>query len=324
MTHFHNLRCGQYPAMRRYKRKSGLEHLLASPWWVSAVMGVAAYFLLRSIIPAIFAAHPFLIGLSQLSQSIAWLALPFFGLIAVFAFLGARKSGVQTERRAHRQARGARPKHVLATAHRHESDHHAYAPTLHQTGEVPTIPAWSLSALRSLEWKRFELLCAKYYEMLDFKAVTQASGPDGGIDVRLYRSDLTHPIAIVQCKAWNSKSNGVKELRELLGVMVHEKVARGIFITSGSYTSEALEFSASNPIQLLDGEGFLQRILLLDIKQQDALAKFAFSGDYRTPSCPSCGIKMIVKEHQNNYFWKCLHYPRCRNTFKIKKTAIGM
>lgn len=301
--------------MRRHKRKSGLENLLASPWWVSAVMGVGAYFFLRWILPSLFAAHPVLAALSQLSQSIAWLPLAAFGLIAVIAFFRAKKPAVQTEHRTHREpTANAVPQQAW--------ERQIHTSSLHQTGEAPTIPAWSLSALRSLEWKRFELLCAKYYETLDFKAVTQASGPDGGIDVRLYRSDLTHPIAIVQCKAWNSKANGVKELRELLGVMAHEKVERGIFITSGSYTSEALGFGSSNPIQLLDGEAFLQRILQLDITHQDVLAKFAFSGDYRTPSCPSCGIKMILREQQSRPFWGCLHYPRCRNTFKIRKAAM--
>lgn len=323
MTHFHNLRCGQYPAMRRYKRKSGLENLLASPWWVSALMGIAAYFFLRWIIPSLFAGQPVLASLSQLSQSIAWLPIVAFGLIAVIAFIRAKKPAAQTEHRTRKEPTTAKQIQVAATTHQQERGHHAHTSSLHQTGERPTIPAWSLSALRSLEWKRFELLCARYYETLDFKAVTQASGPDGGIDVRLYRADLTRPIAIVQCKAWNSKANGVKELRELLGVMVHEKVERGIFITSGSYTSEALEFGGSNPIQLLDGEAFLQRILQLDATHQDALAQFAFSGDYRTPSCPSCGIKMILREQQSKPFWGCLHYPRCRNKFKIRKATMG-
>ncbi|WP_158610229.1 restriction endonuclease [Herminiimonas sp. KBW02] len=298
--------------------------MLASPWWVSAVMGVGVYFFLRWIIPALFAGNPILVSLSRLSQSLAWLAFPIFGLIAFIAFIGKKKTAVRTEQRPRKEPTASRQKPIPVSALDQAWGNHAQASSLHQTGDTAVIPAWSLSSLRSLEWKRFELLCAKYYETLNFKAVTQASGPDGGIDVRLYRSDLTHPIAIVQCKAWNSKANGVRELRELLGVMVHEKVERGIFITSGSYTSEALEFGSSNPIQLLDGEAFLQRILQLDSTHQDALAKFAFSGDYRTPSCPSCGIKMIVKEHQNNHFWKCLNYPRCRNTFKIKKTTIGM
>ena len=82
----------------------------------------------------------------------------------------------------------------------------------------PAVPAtWTLEALRALEWKRFELLCARYYETVAFKAETLPSGPDGGIDVKLYKQDDSKPIAIVQCKAWNSSDVGVKERRRTAG-----------------------------------------------------------------------------------------------------------
>ena len=146
--------------------------------------------------------------------------------------------------------------------------------------------------------------------------MTIANGADGGIDVRLFKSEPKLPIAIVQCKAW-SKAVGVKEVRELLGVMANEKVARGIFITNGSYTPDALAFGASNPIQLLDGQAFLQKMQDLDSAAQDKLAAFAFDGDYKTPACASCGIKMVKKKT----FWGCSNYPRCRTKIYFKNAA---
>lgn len=169
-----------------------------------------------------------------------------------------------------------------------------------------------------LEWKRFELLCAKYYEAVGFTTATLAAGPDGGIDVKLFKVDPAKPLAIVQCKAWSTHPVGVKEIRELLGVMAHEKVGRGIFVTTGSYTSDALQFGDANPIQLLDGKGFLNKILDLPPEMQKALLDFAFEGDYRTPTCASCGVKMMARDSKRGPFWGCVHYPRCKTTLTMR------
>ena len=159
--------------------------------------------------------------------------------------------------------------------------------------EVAKPRAWTLDALRSLEWKRFELICAKYYEATGFFSETHRCGPDGGIDVKLYRVDPEKPLVVVQCKAWVNVAVGVKEIRELLGVMAHEKIGRGVFITTSSYTPQALEFGASNPLQLLDGPQFVEKLRSLPPAQQIRLLQFAFEGDYMTPTCASCGVKLV-------------------------------
>ncbi len=171
---------------------------------------------------------------------------------------------------------------------------------------------WSLTALRQLEWKRFELLCAAYYSAVGFRSHTLRCGADGGIDVKLFKGDASEPLAVVQCKAWNTRQVGVKEIRELLGVMAHEKVRRGIFITTSTYTADALRFGAANPISLLDGAGFIGKMLALPKHRQDALLQEAFEGDYKTPSCPSCGIKAVRKEGKRGAFWGCPNFPRCK------------
>jgi hypothetical protein len=44
--------------------------------------------------------------------------------------------------------------------------------------------------------------------------------------------------------------------------------------------------------------------------------------DKPTPTCPSCGIKMVLKtvykgNNSGKEFWGCSNYPRCKNTFKV-------
>ena len=79
----------------------------------------------------------------------------------------------------------------------------------------------------------------------------------------------------------------------MLGVMTHQKVARGIFIATGDYTKEAIEFAKANPIDLISGPAFLDMIRRLSDDARKRLLDVAITGDYTTPTCPSCGIKMI-------------------------------
>lgn len=306
--------------MARKRKQSGIDALIRSPWWISAILGAVGYIVLRWLIPSFFASNPFLVSLAAMSRSLAWLAPCGFGVVALISFFANKR----TEDPSFPPSKQSPSKLIKPEPSFNINGQDKWGNGLSPSSpSIPDViipfytPTWSIESLRSLEWKRFELLCAKYYEAAGFKAVTIASGADGGIDVKLFKTDPNKPIAIVQCKAWG-KAVGVKEIRELLGVMTHEKVTRGIFITNGSYTPDAIAFGASNPIQLLDGNSFLRKILDLDSSAQDRLKAFAFDGDYKTPTCASCGIKMIKKKA----FWGCSNFPRCRTTIYFKNTAI--
>lgn len=307
--------------MARRRKNEGLAAVLVMlPWWISVAVGCIAFAAMRWIIPSVMARSPILVGLSVLSQSLAWLALLLFGVLAAIAFARSQTIGNGNPiARSPGKVSGARrvppsnrPTATIDPGWGHSSQNAGPIPASSEA-----FNSWTLQALRALEWKRFELLCAKYYEAVGFQSETLRCGADGGIDVKLFKIDPNKPIAIVQCKAWNVYSVGVKQVRELLGVMAHEKVGRGIFITTSTYTSDALTFGGANPIQLLDGERFLKKIQDLPQNQQDSLRKFAFDGDYRTPTCASCGIKMTKRDGKRGAFWGCLNYPRCKNRFPI-------
>jgi restriction system protein len=305
---------------RRRKNDGWATVFVMLPWWVSATVGCVAFAGMRWILPSALARNPFLVGLAALSHSVAWLVLLLFGLLAIVAFIRSQPTASNKPTTARtgivlggrRDPAVNRPPAKMDTGWGHSSQNAGPLPDPSQV-----FNSWTLEALRALEWKRFELLCAKYYEVVGFQSETLRCGADGGIDVKLFKIDPTKPIAIVQCKAWNKYSVGVKEVRELLGVMAHEKVGRGIFITTSTYTNDALTFGGANPLQLLDGQGFVRKIQDLPQDQQDTLRQFAFEGDYQTPTCASCGIKMTRRESKRGPFWGCVHYPRCKSTFPI-------
>lgn len=176
-------------------------------------------------------------------------------------------------------------------------------------------PTLTLDLLRQIDWKLFEEVCAAYFRCLDFHAVTQSHGPDGGIDITLSHADAPEKVVgLVQCKQWAAPV-GPKPVRELLGVMVDARVAEGIFITSSTFHVEAQVFAASNKIDLIDGERLLHLIRKLSPADQERLLAVATRGDYLTPSCAACGVKLVRRTgRQGNGFWGCANYPRCRVT----------
>jgi HJR/Mrr/RecB family endonuclease len=182
---------------------------------------------------------------------------------------------------------------------------------------------WDDSVLPAIEWKRFEIVTREYLRMTGYEARETNVGADGGVDIRVSKAGTE---GIVQCKAWNTYKVGVKPVRELYGIMAAEKISRGLVITSGGFTAEAEEFAkgTEGKMKLVSGGLFLDLIRKLSADKQQQLLEVATEGDYRTPTCPQCDVKMKVKESKKgrnagNPFWGCVNFPRCRQTLVYKE-----
>lgn len=182
----------------------------------------------------------------------------------------------------------------------------------------PKPTEWSLALLQSIEWKRFEDLCAAYYQSKGIRCATTPLGPDGGIDIRLFQGEDNRTTTIVQCKAWPENKVGVKLLRELLGVRVAEKAEKAFFMTCGGYTDDAQAFAQANGITLFTGEMFLMMLQRLPVSERQRLLTFATEGDFTTPTCPQCGLKLLVKQGPQKKFWGCRSYPRCKGKLGMR------
>ena len=306
---------------RRRKKEGFADILIELPWWVSAGLGIAGFIGLRYIIPSTL--PPLFKGVGIGIQGMAWIPLMLFSFLSLLSFarstLRPRQPIPLNAAFDAPQRRKSEPTVIQPLSKFAHQWGNGYSKSESGVPNLAPYSQWTFEALKALEWKRVELLCAKYYEAIGFKCETIRCGADGGIDVKLFRIDPNKPIAIIQCKAWNSSQVGVAPVRELLGVMTSEKVARGIFLTTSTYTKDAIAFAEANPIQLLDGPGFLKKLQDLPEAAQAALLKFAFDGDYSTPTCASCGIKMVRRESKRGPLWECVNYPRCRCHFGIKR-----
>lgn len=308
---------------RRRREPSLSDVLLDSHWWVSAALAVAAYIVFRGVLPAAFASNPFLAGVVMMSQSLAWVPATMFAFLGLMSFIRKRRQkngstgeGAQprARRSSVRQPRQPRPTPSGARQQASTPDNLTDFQGSVSSAEKLEISSWTLDALKTLEWKRFELLCVGYYEAMGFTVKTAPHGPDGGIDATLYKAGIDAPVAVVQCKAW-SKPVKVEQVRALAGVMHEHKVRRGIFWSLSGYVGRPVQESAERTgILLLDGAEIVERIRALDQYQQATLLAQAFKGDYRTPTCAACGAKMVERSGKGKPFWGCKSFPVCRFT----------
>jgi len=180
--------------------------------------------------------------------------------------------------------------------------------------------AWSPAVFAAIEWRRFEAVCEKLFAQAGFETRSQSHGSDGGVDIWLHSRHAKGPVAVVQCKHWQGKAVGVKELREFFGVMASHKIRRGTYATTSTYTADARKFAKDNGVNALDGDGMLALIAQRTPEQQQALLDVAFEGEYWRPTCASCGIKMVERTPTKGgrAFWGCSNYPDCRSKLAMQ------
>ncbi|WP_430715473.1 restriction endonuclease [Ralstonia flaminis] len=306
--------------------------LLALPWWMLAIGSAASYLIFHNILPATFAANPFLGIVVMMIRGLAWVPALLLAFFAVLSYLRERSQQADARLGPARNEPAMRPRPVKAPSQSARSTAGSDAPnatpdatTPHQAptqAEATPPQSWTLEAIKSLEWKRFELLCVQYYEHMGFTVKTVPHGPDGGIDATLYKAGVDAPVAVVQCKAWG-KPVKVEQVRALGGSMLAHKVKRGVFWSLSGYVGNPVqEFSESAGIQLLDGPAILERIRTLDAEKQAALLAKVFEGDYRTPSCPACGVKLVARNGKSGPFWGCTNFRAgCRYTLQMGRSA---
>lgn len=315
------------------RKKTGLAEdifalIAAAPWWVGVVLAAVTLIALQlaagmDVRPPANAkgAGSFVVlqAVKSGASLLLWLVPPLLLAAAGASYLKQRRAATATE--APRCTDRIAPKRPAA-----ELDE-TWDANIRQRREPRFDPPpgvtdrpteWSADVLNRMDWKRFEALTAAYYKQLGFRAETIQCGPDGGIDVKLFRGDDPTPAAIVQCKAWNNRPVGVKAVREFLGVMVHNQAETGVFLATSSFTPDAIEFAKGHRIALGTGEQLLGKLKALSEDARRQLLDIAVEGDWTTPSCPSCGTKMVLREGGGKRFWGCSAFPRCRRTFPLR------
>ena len=178
---------------------------------------------------------------------------------------------------------------------------------------------WSIDVMRRMDWKRFEGLCAAYYPTTGIQGRALHLGETGGIDVRLYQDeeDPEYATAIVRCKSSHSTRVDVNTIIELAQAMARQGIDKGFYMCRAGFDDAAVVQAAKRDITLVDGQVLLQLILRLPADDQARLLDFSTEGDWATPTCPVCNIKMAVREKKTKRYWRCPNAKSCDQRLKL-------
>jgi restriction system protein len=182
-----------------------------------------------------------------------------------------------------------------------------------------------IDTILALSWEEFEQLVSEAYRRRGYRVIERGgAGADGGIDLELRTEDKT---LVVQCKRWQSRTIGVEMVRELYGAMTGEEAHGAIFVTSGSFTPDAIDFARDKPIKLVDGGELVETLRDVQPKKrasptaehtQPVKASVVTTAEGAI-TCPRCGgamVKRVAKQgaERGRQFWGCSRFPACRAT----------
>lgn len=110
-------------------------------------------------------------------------------------------------------------------------------------------------------------------------------------------------------------------MRDFYGLIVGEGAAGGIFMTTGSFSRDAMEFAAGKPIELFD-RAEIERLMRSVARPGENLCDvaswiddFAAVTHVADPSCPRCRTRMKLRRGPTGKaFWGCGSFPRCKAT----------
>ena len=312
------------------KEPSFIAVVIKSDWWFLAIISSGIFAFAFFMLPAIALQNMYVRPLFSAFKPILIMSGGFFALIAVFKYFRQRKLSISAQvistdlhTAHHAKNNGISSGNDPQLHHGPSNNRTKWGSSGIQNNSISADKTksqamWSIALLQRIEWKLFEDLSAAYYKEKGIYSELTKLGADGGIDIKLFQDDSKNPTSLVQCKAWNTRQVGVKVIREFLGVMSHEKIPKGFIMTSGSYSDDAKEVAKANRITLIDGVLLLAMIQRLPTDAQQRLLDLATDGDYTTPSCPSCGVKMLRRPSKRCDFWGCKNFPRCHQTLTVR------
>jgi restriction endonuclease Mrr len=126
-----------------------------------------------------------------------------------------------------------------------------------------------LRNIRKLTGYEFEDLVARILRRIGYSAKRTPGSGDGGIDIEAISKEGER--VVVQCKN-HGDAVGPAAVRDLYGVLMHAKAAKGMLVGSGTFSRAARDFANQKPLDLVDGEKLLSwmRIAWTDLKTTES------------------------------------------------------
>jgi restriction system protein len=97
-----------------------------------------------------------------------------------------------------------------------------------------------------------------------------------------------------------------------------EKADGAVFVTSGSFTADALAFARGKRLELIEGPKL--RGMMAEVKRTQPVESVAEPAQNTGgPLCPRCESPMVLRiarrgANAGQQFWGCSTYPKCQGT----------
>ena len=189
----------------------------------------------------------------------------------------------------------------------------------------------AIQDLKKLDPGYFEELVAVTYRALGFWVKRVGKAGDHGVDLEMRSANGKRWI--VQCKRYRD-SVGEATIRELYGTLVHENAYRAVLVTSAEITLPAEKWARNKPIDLVDGQRFLNLMEKARKRSQGNFIQKWWNSirnlrDWWKPQakgvpiCPACHAPMLRRpwhliDHPGWVLYRCSRYPRCRVVMEEK------
>ena len=184
--------------------------------------------------------------------------------------------------------------------------------------------------MKELNDAEFEKLIAMIFKQRGYNVSEKRNREDHAVDVVLH---MSHEATLVQYMHWRELHVDVAAIEALYSVMDDESAQHGIVITSGIFTTEALDFALGKALMLINGVDLSHMIEVLSASKEEKAASFEEQIEQSIedkklempeiePLCPICSSKMIKRtakkgKNAGNSFWGCSQYPNCRGVESI-------
>ena len=168
-----------------------------------------------------------------------------------------------------------------------------------------------VDSIKRLSWQQFEVLVAESFRLAGYTVrETGGGGPDGGIDLVLWKDGK---MSTVQCKQWRSTNVGLSVVQEMYGVAIAHGASECFVVTSGGFSDDALLFAHGKNISLIDGEALVSLVKEANIQRLKIQAVIL----EELPCCKIHKTPMVWRlaqrgEHAGWYFWGCREWHRLK------------
>jgi transcription elongation GreA/GreB family factor len=142
-----------------------------------------------------------------------------------------------------------------------------------------------IDELRSLHWKEFENVVAATFDRLGYSVEQTPYTKDHGRDAILTKDGKRF---LLECKRYKAGNfSGRRDLQVLHSNIIRDRAVCGFFVTAGAFTKDAIEFSKTAGIELIDQDGLVR--LIFDSKPDPT------EDDTYRSMCQECGE--VVSHH---------------------------